>query len=75
MRRLQRAIKREPRQSVSNIDKSEMETEVHGNARWRQDIEEKKITQASICQIVTLQIVHDYRRLNEYTVMDVTPLP
>ena len=23
----------------------------------------------------TLQIVHDYRRLNEYTVMDVTPLP
>jgi len=23
----------------------------------------------------TLRIVHDYRRLNEFTVMDVTPLP
>ena len=32
-RRLQRAIKREPRQSVSNIEKSEAETEVRNNVR------------------------------------------
>ena len=42
MRRLQRAIKREPRRSVSNTAKSEKEMEVRGNARRRRSIVRKK---------------------------------
>ena len=58
-RRLQRAIERELRQSVSNIEKSKVETEVRGNvrlereARYRRE-KKKKITQASVCRIVTI---------------------